>query len=926
MLQNLKNYKSKIMEKKFLVYLDILGFEKLAEEIEDNENIKTNVVRENIFKNPINEEIKKLKECGKISGVSKGSDDWILVINDSDNIFEVVSKISRIEMPVGEHAAKLTKDYGNIPLEIAIGCYEFDKWAKLDGDEVTCNDEVIDFLKTYILPIYCKTYKKENSFEIKNGDLSEKSLKEEFLNRGISLSECLLREETEGKEWILIDALNRYEIKKDENSFKVFKLITKSFVICTDSFFDELKKERVEKYFVKKDFTYTDKSREEKKYYLLNKKNLICEGKIPDFLQKIGQSKSDYSGALIDRIFVSPDEYPEIKKKLKKDRVVFMTGTAGYGKTYTAIRLLWEWYLKGYTPRWIAGGSEKEREEVGKRLANIDAELKPKHIIYFEDPFGKTKYERRDDLKERINHIINSVRNKKDVFVVITSRKDVFEEFEKECYSVEEIKEFEKELNILKPSYDYKKRKEILEKWAEEKGCEWFGDENLKKVVFDSLKNKGTLATPLSIHDFVGATVNVKDEKELRQKIDNYSREVEIAFADEIKGLYDSGRIDRVLFLSFIFVSEYSEKKFVKEEYEKLKGENFEDFENILKEEYRINVVRTIELKYGEKIVFSHPSYSNTLKHIIKHPGCRKIFCNVLKELAKKDSTAGNVALAVADNFEELPEDVRNLLFELAKKDSTAGEVVLVVLNNFEKLPEDVRNLLFELAKKDSTAGDVALAVADNFEELPEDVRNKLLFELAKKDSAVRSVVLTIADNFEKLPEDVRNLLFELAKKDSTIRSVVLTIADNFEKLPEGVRNKVLFELAKKDSTVWVVAREVVNNFEKLPEKVRNKLLLKLAKQDSAAGDVAWAVADNFEKLPVEIQNLLDDLQKELISKIEELSESKEEWNRKQAVDLILNTKSKLKKEFAIKILTKLSKDENKDVREKALSALKEFQ
>jgi len=454
------------------------------------------------------------------------------------------------------------------------------------------------------------------------------------------------------------------------------------------------------------------------------------EAKISDFLNKIGQSKSDYSGALIDRIFIPPDEYDEIKEKLRNDRIVFITGTAGYGKTYIAIRLLWEWYNEGYTPRWISGGSKEEREEVGKRLANIDAELKEKHIIYFEDPFGKTKYERRDDLRERINHIINSVRNKKDVFVVITSRKDVFEEFEKESYSVEEIKEFEKELNILKPSYDYEKRKEILEKWAEEKGCEWFNDENLKNVVFESLKNDRTLATPLSIHDFVEATIKVNNEKELRRKIDSYSQEVEIAFADEIKGLYESGRKDRVLFLSFIFVSEFFEVDFVKQEYEKLKEEDFEDFENILKEEYRIKIGK--DWKGRTILEFSHPSYSGAIYHLLDNSGCKRIFCKVLKELAEKESVAMYVAWTVAKNFEKLPEDVRNLLFKLAEGESTAWAVAQAVVYNFEKLPENVRNLLFKLAEKKSTAWYIAYAIAINFEKLPNEVQN-LLDKLQKE-------------------------------------------------------------------------------------------------------------------------------------------------------------------------------------------------
>ncbi|PKP58145.1 MAG: hypothetical protein CVT89_03320, partial [Candidatus Altiarchaeales archaeon HGW-Altiarchaeales-2] len=405
-------------------------------------------------------------------------------------------------------------------------------------------------------------------------------------------------------------------------------------------------------------------------------------------------------------------------------------------------------------------GSEKEITEVAKELIDIEKHLKPKHIIYFEDPFGKTKtvYERRDVLRERIKAIINSVKNTKDCYVIITSRKDVFGEFKKESLTVEEIENFEKELNIIKPSYAVKKRQKILEEWANEKGCKWFKDEKLRSIVFNALADEKKLPTPLNIHDFVQSTIQINDETELKREIDKYSQEGERAFADEIKGLYESGRKDRVLFLSFIFVSEDFEKEFVKQEYEKLKKENFEDFEKILKEEYRVKEEE--EEFFGKRRVlkFSHPSYSQAIPYVLEDVVCRKIFCNVLKELAKKDSAAWYVARAVANNFEKLPDDVRNLLFELAEKDSAARDVARAIVDNFDKLPEDVRNLLFELAKKDSAVRDVAQAVANNFNKLPDDVRNKLLFELAKKDSAAWYVAQAVAENFDKLPEDVRNL------------------------------------------------------------------------------------------------------------------------------------------------------------------------
>jgi hypothetical protein len=48
----------------------------------------------------------------------------------------------------------------------------------------------------------------------------------------------------------------------------------------------------------------------------------------------------------------------------------------------------------------------------------------------------------------------------------------------------------------------------------------------------------------------------------------------------------------------------------------------------------------------------------------------------------------------VAWNFEELPEDERNkLILELSKKDRAAKTVKKIIRNNFDKLPDEIRDL-----------------------------------------------------------------------------------------------------------------------------------------------------------------------------------------------------------------------------------------
>ena len=117
----------------------------------------------------------------------------------------------------------------------------------------------------------------------------------------------------------------------------------------------------------------------------LNQRN--PDPKVLKFLRKIG-ADCIKKYQIINDVFVPPLEYDNIKKALSEDKVVFITGTKEYGKTYIAIRLLWEYFINGYEPTWLKG---QKGSETRSSLLNVERYLKPHHIIYFEDRFGKTE-------------------------------------------------------------------------------------------------------------------------------------------------------------------------------------------------------------------------------------------------------------------------------------------------------------------------------------------------------------------------------------------------------------------------------------------------------------------------------------------------------------------------------------------------------
>lgn len=773
-------------DRKYLIFIDILGFEDLLTEIGEETRLEPRKVRRD-FIEVIREKISTLEAGRKICGKKYGeSDDWLLVTDSLDKSFECIDSI------LNHHTGYIGHD--KIPLEIGLGIAEYDPWAKFSSEYLTSEDETIKLLKMNIIKSFHRWYKEQN-----NGN----SIRETFL-------------------------------------------------VLTESAYNELEPlDRVTCKEIKLNNTKNGGNKEAVTFFLADIEKVQQRAKVFEFLEMIGVPGSKIYDR-IDHLFVPPLEYDEIKEALSRDRILFITGTAEYGKTYTALRLLWEYFAKDYKAAWIEGGGPEERQEVRKKMENIERELKPQQIIYFEDPFGKTEYERREILEREIGTIIDSVKNVPDVYVIVTSREEVFKQFEKEQLSSKQLGKFEIKLNIKKPSYNDEKRKEILSKWAQAKACKWFDDVGLRMMVIKRLDNKKNLPTLLSIRNFVTATINVIERSELLEILKEKSRDTGKAFAREIETMTD----DKVLFLSFPFIYNFP-ADFVETQYQKLikkfKIQTNMDFTQML--EWFLD--DKIEVREG-KISFSHPSYLQALPDLLSKDGHLtewnlSIFSNTLLYLAKKEEAAGAVIYVVANNFDRFPAKVGNLLTRLSLKEENAWAITKAIASNFEKLPSKVRDLLFNLSEKVNTARHVARAIASNFNKLPRDMQ-LLLFELAERPESERQVAGAVAYNFLNLPNKARNLLFKLAEKQETAGAVAWAIAKNFYKLPVEVTN-LLYKLAEKDNLAQEVARAVANNYNQLPEKAQN-LLFQLSEKDETVGAVVFAIAHNYEKLPENIKNL----------------------------------------------------------------------
>jgi hypothetical protein len=410
-----------------------------------------------------------------------------------------------------------------------------------------------------------------------------------------------------------------------------------------------------------------------------------------EFLMKIGMSGSLRFERFKD-VYVPPIEYEEIEKALRKDRCVFIVGTPAYGKTWTAINLLWEFYKNNnYTPMYIEGSIATD--DIITKLVNQDKSSE-NSVIYIEDPVGKTEYISNKRFEKSIDSMISGLGHL-NAYLVVTSREEIYQE--SELITDIALKEYVKKLNIDNRSYTYEKRKEMLVKWARVMQCKWLENENLRNIVLESLMNEVNLPTPLNIADFAIATSRRSlAREELLKTINIHSQYIAQSFARDIKYMGYS-QIDNILFLCFPFISDRFSYNFVRTEYNKL----LRDFG--IKDNYTFErACRKFQdkIEINDYIRFSHPSYSEALPFLLVEHDMptainTKFFSKVLINLSSNKDAASDVAEAVAKNYDKLPENIRNgILLKLAGNKDTARYVSEAVSNNFDKLPKTVKSKL----------------------------------------------------------------------------------------------------------------------------------------------------------------------------------------------------------------------------------------
>jgi hypothetical protein len=132
------------MGKKYLIYVDILGYKGKAEEIAKITRLQVDYCREAFLRTPLKKKVDETKTT-KFHGISEieGSDNYILIVDSVEKALEIVGELTKIKIP--------HEDFNWIPLEVGVGTKEIDEDISVEPISRT---EVIAFLKEDIINPY----------------------------------------------------------------------------------------------------------------------------------------------------------------------------------------------------------------------------------------------------------------------------------------------------------------------------------------------------------------------------------------------------------------------------------------------------------------------------------------------------------------------------------------------------------------------------------------------------------------------------------------------------------------------------------------------------------------------------------------------------------------------------------------------------
>jgi Novel STAND NTPase 3/Trypsin-like peptidase domain len=572
--------------------------------------------------------------------------------------------------------------------------------------------------------------------------------------------------------------------------------------------------------------------------------------RINQFLEYVGLGNA-FLFKKFDDIYVPPQEYYKIKQIIESKRCVFITGTPEYGKTYTAIYLLWQYWNRGI--KCIHAKTLPEIDDIISRLRRDDTELS-NTIVYMEDPTGKIEYQRNPQFEDSIVDVISSSLRALNSYLVVTMREDVYKKTRLNILhkNIIEDGEYIIHLQISNSSYDYPRRREILLRWATQKECAWLSDTKLADFIFSFVEQK-KLPTLLNIYNFAAITGKdgtyaiLADSGEMERVINEQSKSIPHILASQIFGMSMKKEFDKVLFVSIPFITGY---RIV---VERIQEDSYFELLRELNIEYQDksifrNLVKEFQDKldlHNDFLSFVHPSYYEALPILLDNTESLenpfyKFFKSSLEKLGTTKKYTMLLGNFINENFDILPlELAENLWLEIIHDKYCYGLIGYGVGKNFNRLTLQTRDALLENLRNSRWAiSSIIYGMAENYNDTKEELE-KLLFFYAKFEYFIPYIAYAISLNFDKTKPKLKKLLFTLAQNDKTAAGVAeglsMTIGLDFN---IDLLTLLIPKLAKYPDAVHSITELISWDFDRMTPELK-KLLYHLANNKKTAAAVA---------------------------------------------------------------------------------------
>jgi hypothetical protein len=254
---------------------------------------------------------------------------------------------------------------------------------------------------------------------------------------------------------------------------------------------------------------------------------------IEAFCKRIGYADARYLH--IEELFVQPRQYEEIRRILDEHHIVCITGDPFVGKTYTAVHLLYQLFVDGYS---VEKPKERELSAVVTDLVrNPEVRLAGKKAFYVEDPFGRESFIRLQPLVTEFVNLVYTVKET-DARIIVTSRSELFERGLGTIARSDLVDSIRVQLQsgVAEPSraaYSRSDLAEVFDRYVRFRQPRWADHAELHSQVRDIALNE--LNTPQSLEFFVSHHTSELNLTRLARAIsDCRSENIVRAFALEI--------------------------------------------------------------------------------------------------------------------------------------------------------------------------------------------------------------------------------------------------------------------------------------------------------------------------------------------------------------------------------------------------------